>query len=561
MRTTKNRPFRHFVTPVIVLGLCFQLPTLANDSHHLSKKTRFSHIPAKIREMVDLGKMDIARPLSVTIALKLNNEDQLDNRVSDIYLPDSPSYHQFLTPEEFKTLYAPSAEQVQSEKTFLESQGIVVDSLSENGVLLRAHGSVGVFNQAFHTEIHRYRRHDGNTYFAPVAEIETPAESMIDSVIGLSDVSRDSFEIRHRALLDVTKIQGQEGFSPSDFRAGYAIPASATGGGQTIAVIELTGYNASDIAGYEQQFNLPNVPLQNILLDGATGQSGKNPDAQAEATMDIELIAGMAPQASKILVYESAGSSKGLLDAYARIANDNLAKQVSTSIAQPEDKIPQADAQAENTVFKQMIAQGQVLYAAAGDTGPKADGKTIGVQDPASQPYVVGVGGTRLQLTANDAYEKETTWNDQANGAGGGGISKFWSIPSWQVGAATADTQASTTMRNVPDVSLAASETPGYLVFLNRKWQSIGGTSAAAPIWAAFTALVNQERAANNLAPIGFTNPAIYAIGKGSDYTQDFNDIADGSTNGMFNAVSGYDNATGWGSFRGAGLLQSLANY
>jgi kumamolisin len=115
-------------------------------------------------------------------------------------------------------------------------------------------------------------------------------------------------------------------------------------------------------------------------------------------------------------------------------------------------------------------------------------------------------------------------------------------------------------MRNVPDVSLNSDQYTGYSIYFKGRWQIIGGTSCAAPIWAAFTARVNQQRVANGFATLGFANPLIYQLARSAKYGTDFNDIADGSTNLYYKAIAGYDNSTGWGSFNGANLLADLAS-
>ena len=197
----------------------------------------------------------------------------------------------------------------------------------------------------------------------------------------------------------------------------------------------------------------------------------------------------------------------------------------------------------------------------------------LSVDDPSGQPYVVAVGGTKLVIDGNANWKSETTWNELSvqEGAGGGGISKTWTIPSWQTAAIKGDPQASKKMRNLPDVSLNADPETGYGVYFidassgstSAQWAPIGGTSAAAPLWAAFNALVNQNRLAKGLTPTGFINPALYAIGTSSSYASDFHDIADGSGNGSgkdnYKTVKGFDNATGWGTFQGTNLLNDLS--
>ncbi len=254
----------------------------------------------------------------------------------------------------------------------------------------------------------------------------------------------------------------------------------------------------------------------------------------AEVTLDIELQIALAPGASKIIVYEGPNSDSGVIDTYNRIATDNLAKQISTSWGLDEGDTSTAVFSSENAAFQQMALQGQSIYAASGDSGAYDNGTALSVDDPASQPYVVGVGGTTLFVNPDETYNYETTWNTDnkvSDGAGGGGFSSIWPIPAWQQGIASA---ASATMRNVPDVSLNADPDTGYSVYHMAKangWTVYGGTSCAAPLWAAFTARVNQQRAANGIPPLGFANPSIYQIATGARYGDDFHDIADGSTN------------------------------
>jgi kumamolisin len=295
-----------------------------------------------------------------------------------------------------------------------------------------------------------------------------------------------------------------------------------------------------------------------------TNSSSSFQTLRFEVVLDIEMMVGLAPKASKIVVYEGPNSSAGVIDTYAKIASDNTAQQISSSWGEAEDQAAAADMKSENTVFKQMVAQGQTLYSASGDSGADDDGSKLSVDDPSGQPYVIAVGGTTMTIGSNGAFQSETTWNELAGGEGasGGGISTVWSLPSWQKNAATADKQASKTMRNVPDVSLNADPVTGYGIYQGGQWQVVGGTSAAAPLWAAFNALVNSQRLSNKLTATGFIAPALYAVGEGSSYSSSFNDIVQG-TNGTgsdsFSADTGYDNASGWGSFKGAGLLQQLS--
>ena len=523
-----------------------------------------SHIPAAVRNFSDQGKLSETQMLPVTLALKLNNQAELEQKIGEIYQPGQPGnakLHQFITPEEFRARYAPTAEQVSQVQGFLQTHGIRSGSINANGYLLQANGSAKALNEAFQTEVHQYRDGNGNSYFAPSMEPTLPGDLSIQAVHGLQNVTRwHSHAIAHPVRSTQPNANGNgpngTGYSPSDIRTAYQIPSSATGAGQTLALMELDGYTASDITAYETQFGLANVPLQNVLVDGSSGSAG---GGAGEVTLDIELMTAIAPGASKILVYEGSNSDQGILDVYAKIANDNQAKEISSSWGSSE--VAGAFTTSENTIFMQMAAQGQAIFAASGDSGANDNGSGLSVDDPANQPYVVGVGGTTLTTGTGGAYATETTWNNPSGSitSGGGGVSSVWAEPSWQAGLATSQNLASSTMRNVPDVSLNADPATGYSIYEAGSWGEWGGTSCAAPLWAAFMALVNQRRQANGFGLLGFPSPALYGIGRGATYGSDFHDIADGSTNGHYPATPGYDDATGWGSFNGQGLLNSLS--
>jgi hypothetical protein len=212
-------------------------------------------------------------------------------------------------------------------------------------------------------------------------------------------------------------------------------------------------------------------------------------------------------------------------------------------------------------IFQQYAAQGQSFFLACGD-----DGAFVGaVAEPADDPYVTVVGGTELTTSGPaGAWISETTWNSSSASEGvaatGGGISITFPIPVWQQGISMTANQGSTTMRNVPDVSMVADNVWFYY---GGEGSAVGGTSVASPLWAGLTALVNQQAATNGHASLGFANPALYAIGKGASYASCFHDITTGnnttpSSPHEFYAVAGYDLCTGWGTPNGNDLIQAL---
>ena len=347
------------------------------------------------------------------------------------------------------------------------------------------------------------------------------------------------------------------GLTPADVRNAYGLSGGAAGAGQTIALYELDGYNPADVAAYRSAYGLPAAPIQNVLVDGFSGAAGSGAD---EVTLDIELAQALAPQ-SRIMVYEAANDNQDAhyLDCYNRIATDDLAKQVSTSWGSPESQNTPAFLQGENAIFQQMAAQGQSIFSATGDNGAYDDAVSLSVDDPGSQPYVTSVGGTTLTSGANAAYESETAWGDATDtslstfgSGGGGGFSTTWPVPGYQAGLQTMPPG-----RSVPDVALNADPQTGYSIYYQGAWHVYGGTSTAVPLWAGLTALVNSRRAGAGLGPIGFLNPTLYQIGASAAYPSDFHDVSVGD-NLYYPARTGYDNATGLGTFVGDALLNTL---
>jgi uncharacterized repeat protein (TIGR01451 family) len=345
-------------------------------------------------------------------------------------------------------------------------------------------------------------------------------------------------------------------YQGSDFRTAYVPGTTLNGAGQNVGLLQFDGFYASDIAAYASQIGLTTVPnLIVIPIDG--GVPVPTPSGNPEVSLDIEMILSMSPGVSNIYVYEAPNPSPWV-DLLSRMADDNLAKQLSCSWGGgPPDPVAEQ-------IFQQMALQGQTFFNASGD----ADAFTGFIPFPSDSPHITEVGGTFLTTGAEAAYGSETVWNrdvqigPQWDGAGSsGGISLYYSIPSWQTNINMAARQGSMTMRNVPDVALTA-ENCG-VIYGGGQSGAYGGTSCAAPLWAGFTALVNQQATNNGHAAIGFLNPAIYNIAKGATYTNCFHDTTTGNNTwsfspDLFYATTNYDLATGLGTPNGTNLINAL---
>ena len=276
----------------------------------------------------------------------------------------------------------------------------------------------------------------------------------------------------------------------------------------------------------------------------------------------------MAPALAKIVVYEGDPYNFHPNDVLNRIATDNSARQISCSWGWTGGPSATTD-----QILQQMAVQGQTFFVASGDSDAYPAGTVDSPYNfgtPSDSPYLTSVGGTTLTMSgAGGAWSSETVWNwglysSAYDGVGSsGGYSSYYAIPSWQANVSMTLNQGSTTNRNFPDVALTADN-----VFViadgGIAYNGVGGTSCAAPLWAGFTALVNQQAISNGQAPVGFLNPAIYAIAASGNYTSCFHDITTGNNTwsgspNLFYAVSGYDLCTGLGTPNGVNLINALA--
>jgi len=498
----------------------------------------------------------------LAISLPLRNPDQLAARLRQIYDPASPLFRHYLTPEEFTEMFGPTKEDYESLAAFARNSGLEVTATHPNRTLLDVRGSVADIQKALHLRINRYQHPTENRgFFAPDQEPSLDLAVPVLHIAGLDDFHRPSalshaIKPRNLGVNGLPMGSGSGGlFLSADLRAAYVPGVTLTGAGQTVGLVQFdSGFYQSDLTNYEAVAGLPDIPVSAVLLDGYSGGPG---NANDEVSLDIEMSMAMAPGLSQILVYEGSLSD----DILNRIATDNLARQISASWTYGIDS-------ETVQIFQQFASQGQSFFNAAGD----GDAWVGAIFTPCDNPYITIVGGTALTTTGPaGSWVSETVWNEGPASPGwaglgcwgsSGGISTTYGIPSWQAGVSMSANQGSTTMRNVPDVALTA--TGVEIICGDGLIEGSGGTSCASPLWAAFTALVNQKAVAGGRPTVGFLNPAIYAIGQGLSYGSCFHDTTNGNnTNAaspnLFYAVPGYDLCTGWGTPAGASLIDALA--
>jgi hypothetical protein len=511
------------------------------------------HVPAAARQLQPVRDLEPTHRLHLSVGLPLRNPAELEQLLQEITDPASPQYRHFLTPEEFTRRFGPAAEDYQAVIAFAQTNGLRVTATHPNRMLVEVEAPVQLVEQALHLKMRVFAHPtEAREFFAPDTEPELDLAVPVLHISGL-----DNFVVP-RPLCHPEPASARQGqatpasgsgpsgtFEGGDFRAAYVPGVTNTGAGQSVGLFEFGGYYESDILAYEASNGLPNVTLTNVLLDGVSSVTN---GAGAEEALDIEMAISMAPGLNSVIFYFGESTD----DILNRIASDNTAKQISASWTYGIDAT-------SSQIWKEFAAQGISFFNASGDS----DAYYGSPATPTDNPYVISVGGTTLTTSGpGGSWVSEKAWNWGGGTGTSGGVSTTYAIPAWQQGISMSTNLGSTTMRNLPDVALTADNV--WVMYDNGSSGSFGGTSCAAPLWAGFTALINQQAVANGHATVGFINPAVYAIGKGSNYTVAFHDIATGSNTSPssavnYPAVAGYDLCTGWGTPMGSNTITALA--
>ena len=455
-----------------------------------------------------LGSVATGQTEAGIVVLRPSDEAGLTSFISAVTDKSSPLFHRYLAPGEFANRFGPAPATIGAVRAQLTAEGLHVTDVSEDGLLVSFSGSAAAVESAFRTGIERYRLPDGTIGQATSSAVHLPS-TIAGSVIGV--VGLDDLVHSQSAIVRPGPVSVQRTF-PSAKAVSFAHPAGSPsacslaqqdaetsggltddqianaygafglyglgdfGAGQHIAVYELQPFLATDIENFDtcyfgatQAVQMSGVKgvlagsrLSLTPVDGGEVQPG--PGSQNdESTLDIEDVSALAPKAD-IDVYEAPNTTSGGIDEYAQIVNSDVDQIVTSSWVVCEQLAQVAEPgiqEAENLLFEQAAAQGQTVLSAAGDTGddecnegrtvaPPSGQNPLSVLDPASQPYVLSVGGT----TIDDATQPpaEHVWDDGAQwGAGGGGISESWGMPPWQQAVA-----------NTPDNPIAITNAEAF---------------------------------------------------------------------------------------------------
>ena len=497
--------------------------------------------------------------LKLAIQLPLRNQAELTQLLHDLYDPKSPSFHKYISVSAFTQRFGPAADDYKKVVAWAKAKGLIVTATPANRRLVAVEGSVDVVNRAFQVRVNNYRHPtEGRNFYSPDREpVAAGLTVPLLQITGMNNYVLPHPMLLRGAAANPTGTGPSGEYLPSDMRAAYYGKGPLTGKGQSIGILSFDGYLPGDVQLYYSKTGMTStVPIRNVLVAGfsgactAVGSTTSSACDDGEQVLDIVNAIGMAPGIQQILFYEGSSDTEILN----QMATDNAAKVLSSSWGWNP-----ADAASDDPIFQEFAAQGQSFVSASGDSG-EFNSSTYFF--PGVDPYVTQVGGTVLTTAGpGGAWLAETAWPQ----SGGGNVSGT-PIPTWQQlpGVINLSNLGSTTLRNSPDVAAEANfDNPTVVngTFVT----GFGGTSFAAPRWAGFLALVNQQSVANGRGTVGFINPAIYNLGFSPGGATAFHDITSGTNpptagdGSGFGAVKGYDLVTGWGSPAGASLINQLA--
>jgi kumamolisin len=466
---------------------------------------------------------------------------------------------------------------------FAQKHGLTVLRSSLTQRTVRLAGTADAFDSAFSVKLQRFKA-KGLTYRGRTGAIYIPRElaGIVEGVHGLDNrpVARPHFRLRRHSAKKGTKAHASTAsLSVAKLAELYNFPSNLTGKGQCIALIELngfdgttgeanaTGYKASDIATYFKRAKIPQPQVASVGVAGGANLPGVSDD-DGEVVLDIE-VAGAAAPGAQIAVYFAPNTTDGFIDAVKAAIHDTVRRPSVISISwgdteDPGGKMSPQFYKGLDEAFRDAAALGITVLVAAGDDGSAdmAKGDWDGAPHadfPASSPFVVACGGTQVS-TSGGAIAKEIVWNDgRSGGAGGGGISNFFTRPAYQSKSGVPKSAKGKRGRGLPDLAGNAASRSAYKIYLDGQSQTSWGTSAVAPLLAGLVARINQRLVSKGGKTAGFFLPLLYGLNPlpCRDVTVGDNDI-EGNLSQTFSAASGWDACTGLGVPDGVKLLKAL---
>jgi kumamolisin len=487
----------------------------------------------------------------ITVTVKVRSKD---DKVAETAASARASH---VSREDFAAQHGADPAVLKKIEDYARSKNLNVAESNASKRRVVLHGKVSDFEAAFGVKMERFA-HPGGTFRSHATQVSVPEDLQpeIEAVLGLSNrpVAKPHFQMRKakHPVLRAMAADSPQPLTPLQVAQLYDFPKGLDGSNQCIAIIELGGgYIPDDLETYFSDLKVPLPDVTDVSVLGGTNSPGS--DADGEVMLDIEVAGCVAPKA-KMVVYFAPNTNQGFVAAITDAAHDTVNKPsvISISWGGPENTWRKSDRTAMSNAIRDAALMGVTVTVAAGDNG-SADGEPGGkahVDFPASAPYALACGGTRLEGEGS-TIDSETVWNDGPNSATGGGVSEYFPLPSYQNNAKVPKSvNTGFPGRGVPDVAGDADPESGYEVRVDSQDTVVGGTSAVAPLWAGLIALFNQQLG----KPVGFINPLLYSTVESAGA---FHQIVKGN-NGAYSAGPGWNACCGLGSPDGAKILAAL---
>ncbi|HXJ19415.1 MAG TPA: S53 family peptidase [Polyangia bacterium] len=588
----------------------------------------------------DLGPSSASQTITASLVLKVRHPDGLERAVATTQDPKGGAYHRFLSLPDFVAQYAPSAADITSIQRYLASFGVRVTEVYADQLVLKATGTVDAFSRAFGTDVHDYAS-DGRRFHRPRRPPAIPIllRDLLLVVEGLSDQALFHPMNVHASvqapLPRVAAVLPASGSTATGVPGSYTVGDVANlydinplyrrhldGSGRTVGVATLANFIPDDAYAYWRLIGLDVKPnrIKQVHVDGG-GPLGADAGS-GETSLDVEQAGGLAPRA-KIVVYDAPNTDAGFIDLFYKAASDNVVDSLSVSWGSAEEFYASGVAGVDLTgemlalhqAFLEAAVQGISLFAASGDSGAydanlsfnQPFSNVLSVDIPAADPAITGGGGTTTPFTLNAGegtpnfvVSTERVWgwdyvqdylvevlgptyqNALFPFGGGGGVSTFWPLPSYQAqtngirltqpgqsvvyddgsGSGPQDLLALPAHfpgRNVPDVSLNADPYSGFVLYSTEDGGVLagyGGTSFVSPQLNGVSALLAQAAGGR----IGLWNPMLYRFANAYAYapSSPVRDIAAGD-NWFYQGRPGYEPGAGLGVLDVANLAAAMA--
>jgi len=530
------------------------------------------------------GAREIAAPVGperFTVTVRVRRRRELPSEHQAV----AASIHarQYMSRDDFERTHGADPADLAKVEEFARRHNLKVEESSVPRRSVFLSGTAADFSRAFGVELKHYER-DGKTYRGREGHIFVPPElsEIVEGVFGLDNrpFARPHYRVAPLPARREAAAAGPElsNFSPAQVGMLYNFPAGLNGTGQTIGILELGGgFHPQELDTYFRKLGI-SPPAVSVASFTGGGSNNPGPDpldpnnSDIEVDLDVEVAGAVAPGARIVVYFAPDASDQSFLDGLTAAIHDpdNKVTVISISWGGPEATASEQFQTSFDQTLQTAKLLGITVCVAAGDNGSAdyaGDDSTwdggAHVDFPASSPFALACGGTRLLATAS-AIDGEVVWHPGANEGTGGGVSRFFALPDYQgsVTVPRAVNPDGPVMRGVPDVAGDAAQESGYQVLCdglqfpdpahNPPLPPIGGTSAVAPLWAGLIACLNQGLGKN----LGLVQPLLYNLPTASGA---FRDITEGN-NGDYAAGPGWDACTGLGSPNGQALLNALKN-